>query len=73
MKNFEEYRLELEKYANNLANKRQDQSHIISEGYVSDYQIVSILNKIIQEETMFFDAMGDDDLKKYEKWLDGLF
>ena len=72
MKNMDEYRLELEKYANNLVNKRQDQMHIIDEGAL-DFQIVSILNRIMREETEFLDAMGDEDLINYEKWLDGLF
>ena len=72
MKNMEEYRLKLEEYANNLVNKRQDQMHIIDEGAL-DFQIVSILNRIMREETEFLDAMGDEDLKNYEKWLDGLF
>lgn len=70
MKNIDEYRLELEKYANNLDNKRQDYSHNINEDYASDKHIVSLLSAILLEENNIFDAMGDYDLINYEKWLE---
>ena len=70
MKNFEDYRLELEKYANNLDNKRQDYSHIINEDYISNKYIMSLLSGILLEENNVFDAMGDNDLINYEKWLE---
>ena len=70
MKNFEEYRLELEKYANNLDNKRQDYSHNINEEYASDKYISMMLRGVLLEENNIFDAMGDNDLINYEKWLE---
>ena len=70
MKKMDEYRLELEKYANNLDNKRQDYSHIINEDFVSDKHIVTLLSSILLEENNIFDAMGDNDLVNYEKWLE---
>ena len=70
MKKIDEYRLELEKYANNLDNKRQDYKHIINEDYVSDKYIMSLLSGILLEENNIFDAMGDNDLINYEKWLE---
>ena len=70
MKKNEEYRLELEKYANNLDNKRQDYSHIINEDYISNKYIMSLLSGILLEENNVFDAMGDNDLINYEKWLE---
>ena len=70
MKNFEEYRLELEKYANNLDNKRQDYLHNINEDVISDRFIVGLISDILLEENNIFDAMGDNDLLNYEKWLE---
>ena len=70
MKNFEEYRLELEKYANNLDNKRQDYLHNINEDVISDRFIAGLISDILLEENNIFDAMGDNDLLNYEKWLE---
>ena len=66
----EEYRLELEKYANNLDNKRQDYSHNINGEGSSDRFVSTLLNSILLEENNIFDAMGDYDLLNYEKWLE---
>ena len=62
----EKYRLELEEYANNSSIKREDLKHIINED----------LNEVYKEndfshayEFGFFELLGDEDLKKYEKWL----
>ena len=70
MKKIDEYRLELEKYANNLDNKRQDYSHIINEDYVFNKNISTLLDSILLNENNIFDAMGDNDLINYEKWLE---
>ena len=70
MKNFEDYRLELEKYANNLDNKRQDYLHIINEDYIFNEYVTEILDSILLKENNIFDAMGDYDLINYEKWLE---
>ena len=70
MKNFEDYRLELEKYANNLDNKRQDYLHIINEDYIFNEYVTEIIGSILLEENNIFDAMGDYDLINYEKWLE---
>ena len=70
MKNFDNYRLELETYANNLDNKRQDYKHIINEDVESYKKIMNLLSSSLIKENDVFDAMGDIDLKKYEKWLE---
>ncbi len=67
----EKYCLELQEYANNLDDKRQDLEHIINEDVedVSEYLCDALL-----EENNIFDAMGENDLINYEKWLgDGFF
>lgn len=76
MENFENYRLELEKYANNVDNKRQDIEHILNKDI--DFEIygnlMTLMGQVLLDENCIFDAMGDDDLKNYEKWLeDGEF
>lgn len=76
MKNFDKYRLELEQYANNLDNKRQDYEHNINiEPDVDCYKnMMSLMGHILLDENNIYDAMGENDLKKYEKWLeDGEF
>ena len=75
MNNFDKYRLELEKYANNPDNKRQDYLHTMSEGV--DYEhyknILTSMGYICLDENTMYDEMGDE-IKKYEKWLeDGEF
>ena len=70
MVNFEKYRLELEEYANNLNNKRQDLKHIINEDLeFAEDNFLSVRDTLLKENSVF-DAMGDYDLKNYEKWLD---
>ena len=76
MKNFDDYRLELKQYANNLDNKRQDSEHILNKDV--DYEcyknMMTLFGHILLNENNAFDAMGDNDLKNYEKWLeDGEF
>lgn len=76
MEKFDKYRLELEEYANNLDNKRQDSLHTINEGV--DYEcyknMLTSMGHILIDENTLLDEMGDEDLKKYEKWLgDGEF
>ena len=73
MNKFEDYRLELEKYANNLNNKRQDYSHTINEDIIYDNYAIQLISNILMEENNVYDAMGDYDLKNYEKWLDDGF
>jgi len=72
MNNFDKYRLELEEYANNLDNKRQDNEHILNRDV--DFEcyknMMALLGQTLLDENNIFDAMGDDDLKKYEKWLE---
>ena len=70
MKKIDEYRLELEKYANNLDNKREDYSHIINEDFIFDKYMGALLSSVLLEENNIFDAMGDNDLINYEKWLE---
>lgn len=67
---FEKYRLELQKYANNLDDKRQDLKHIINEDVKDVYEY---LQDTLLEENNIFDAMGENDLINYEKWLDDGF
>ena len=76
MDKFENYRLELEKYANNLDNKRQDIEHILNREIDFDCykNLMTLMGQVLIDENCIFDAMGDDDLKNYEKWLeDGEF
>ena len=70
MKIIDEYRLELEKYANNLDNKRQDYLHIMNEDVVFEKYITGLIGDILFDENNIFDAMGDNDLVNYEKWLE---
>lgn len=70
MKNLDEYRLKLEEYANNCDNKRQGHSHIITEDIIYNEYTAQLLESILLNENNVFDAMGDCDLKNYEKWLD---
>lgn len=69
MKNFEEYRLELEKYANNLDNKSRVDNHTINEEYLYDQALSEVVKCILMEENNIFDIMGENDLLNYEKWL----
>ena len=76
MKNFDDYRLELEHYANNCDNKGQDYVHTISRE--SDYEcyknMMALMGQTLITENQLYDDMGDDELKRYEKWLgDGEF
>lgn len=70
MENFEKYCLELMEYANNLDNKRQDYKHIITEDLCFDGELMAHVGQILSTENEVFDAMGDNDLINYEKWLD---
>lgn len=67
---FEKYRLELQEYANNLDDKRQDLKHIINEDVKDVYEY---FKDTLLEENNIFDAMGENDLINYEKWLDDGF
>lgn len=69
MNNFDKYRLELEEYANNLNNKRQDYKHIINEGVEFSEDNYLLIRDQLLSENSAFDAMGDNDLLNYEKWL----
>ena len=76
MKNNDDYRLELQQYANNFDNKGQDYSHTMSEGIDTEYckNIFALMGQTLINENALYDDMGDDELKKYEKWLkDGEF
>ena len=73
MSKFEEYRLKLEQYANNPDNKRQDYSHTINEDMIYDKYTAHLISSILINENNVYDAMGDNDLKNYEKWLDDGF
>ncbi len=66
MKNFDKYRLELEKQANNSVNKRQDMKHRIKKEVTSSFKDY---DHTLLMENDIFDAMGDIDLLYYEKWL----
>ena len=75
MNNFDKYCLELENYANNLDNKRQDYLHTISDGVDCECykNMLLTMGHILLNENSMFDEMGDE-IKKYEKWLeDGEF
>lgn len=67
---FEKYRLELQEYANNLDDKRQDLKHIINEDVKDVYEY---FKDTLLEENNIFDAMGENDLINYEKCLDDGF
>jgi len=71
MNNFDKYRLELEEYANNLDNKRQDYLHTISDGVDYDCykNMLLSMGHILIDDNAMLDEMGDE-IKKYEKWLD---
>jgi len=76
MKKNEKYRLELEQYANNFDNKGQDYLHTMSTE--SDYEcyknMMALMGQVLMNENELYDEMGEDELKKYEKWLiDGEF
>lgn len=76
MKNFDEYRLELEEYANNFDNKGQDQFHTINMGVDCECykNMMTLMGQVLINENSLYEKMGDDELKKYEKWLkDGEF
>ena len=76
MKNNDDYRLELQQYANNFDNKRQDYSHTMTKGEDNESykNMMALIGKTLLEENALYDDMGDDELKKYEKWLiDGEF
>lgn len=67
----EKYRLELEEYANNSSIKREGYEHIINEDLIGIYENCDFS---YSEECGFFELLGEEDLKKYEKWLiDGQF
>ena len=69
MKNFEEYRLKLEEYANNLDNKSRINEHIMNEDLLYDNALSEVMKCILMEENNVFDIMGENDLVNYEKWL----
>lgn len=76
MKNDNDYRLEFQQYANNFDNKGQDYSHTMSEGIDCECykNMMALIGQILIDENRLYDDMGDDELKKYEKWLrDGEF
>ena len=69
MKNFEEYRLKLEEYANNLDNKSRINEHTMNEDVLYDNALSEVMKCILMEENNVFDIMGENDLVNYEKWL----
>ena len=76
MKKIEDYRLELEQYANNFDNKGQDYLHTISTEF--DYEcyknMMVLMGQTLTCENNLYDELGEEELKKYEKWLiDGEF
>jgi len=67
----EKYRLELEEYANNSSIKREGFEHIIKEDLDKIYMGCNFSH---MKDCEVFDLQGEEDLKKYEKWLiDGQF
>ena len=69
VKNFEEYRLELEKYANNLDNNNTTYEHTMNVDALYDEALSQVVKCILMEENNVYDIMGESDLLNYEKWL----